>query len=95
MTPLEVQLEEWHRRRYGETVDVSGTYRKLLEEVGELGEALLLDDYEKIEEEAADVGIVLTHLLRGATAGSLVRAMEGKTEEIERRLTSDGKSEER
>ncbi len=65
-TRLEHELIAWHERNYGEGVDVPATFRKLLEEVGELGEALLLNDRRKIWEEAGDVGVLLFHVLRGA-----------------------------
>lgn len=65
-TRLEHQLIEWHNRNYGEAIDVPGTFRHLLEEVGELGEALLLNDQRKIREEAGDAAVLLFHVLRGA-----------------------------
>lgn len=65
-TRLEHQLIDWHNRNYGEAVDVPATFRHLLEEVGELGEALLLNDRRKIWEEAGDVAVLLFHVLRGA-----------------------------
>jgi len=63
MTNLELQVQAWHENVYGKTVRLPATYRKLLEEVGELGEALMRQDPDAIREEAGDVGLVLTHLL--------------------------------
>lgn len=91
-TRLEHQLIAWHNRNYGEGVDVPATYRKLLEEVGELAEALLLNDRRKIWEEAGDVGVLLFHVLRGAcpndpasTPASLNVAMSLALQKCERR----------
>jgi NTP pyrophosphatase (non-canonical NTP hydrolase) len=65
-TRLEHELTNWHERNYGH-VDVPATYRKLLEEVGELGEALIIGNVQSIYEECGDVAILLFHVLRGST----------------------------
>lgn len=67
---LEERAENWHNEKYGKDVDVYATYRKLVEEVGELGEAIMKADLEhsanfgNVREELGDVGLVLTHLIR-------------------------------
>ena len=65
MTRLEEQIKAWHDECYG-PVSTWPTYRKLLEEVGELAEALASGDETWINEEAGDVAFVLTNLIRGA-----------------------------
>lgn len=66
MTNLELQIESWHKRKFGRAVNLPASYKKLLEEVGELGEALMKQDYDAIREEAGDVAFVLTHIVRAA-----------------------------
>lgn len=68
-TRLEEQLIAWHNEHYGVGVDIPATFRHLLEEVGELGEALLLNDYAKIWGEVGDVGILLYIVLHGVCLG--------------------------
>ena len=95
LTALEAQFQRWHESRFDGGVDLAATFRKLGEEVGELGEALIAigadltgRDAVKIEEEAADCAIVLAHIVRavnGNAAGSLVRAMQLKFNELNRR----------
>ena len=65
MTNGELNLWQWHVSEYGEGVDVPATYRKLLEEVGELGEALIQNDPDAIHEEMADVGALCFILAKG------------------------------
>ncbi len=84
MTNLELELIAWHERHYGPAVDIPATYRKLLEEVGELGEALMRGDQAAVREEAGDVAIVLFHVLRGAVSGaSLMMAMDAALNKCE------------
>ena len=64
MTNLELQIEAWHNAKFGKDVKIPETYRKLCEEVGELGQALMKQDSENIGEEIGDIIFVLTHLLR-------------------------------
>jgi len=64
MTNLELQIQSWHERKFGKTVDVHATYRKLLEEIGELGEAIMIRDTNAIREEVGDVAFVLAHIVR-------------------------------
>ncbi len=63
------------------------TYRKLLEEVGELGEAIMLQHPDRIQEEAGDVAILLAHIVRGGCPDrpSLSQAMAVALDKIERR----------
>ncbi len=48
------------------------TFTKLIEEVGEIGRALLRDDTENLKEEIADSAMVLCHLARAL--GTSLRA---------------------
>jgi NTP pyrophosphatase (non-canonical NTP hydrolase) len=81
----ERQLALWHKCRFPGR-NLPGTYRKLLEEVGELGEALMNADDEGVEEEAADVGILLSHILRICCNRSLVKSIQVKHAILENRL---------
>ena len=65
MTRLEEQIKAWHDKAYG-PVNAWPTYIKLMEEIGELAEALALGNVDDINEEAGDVGFVLANLIRGA-----------------------------
>lgn len=71
MTNLEESAKLWHDKSFGE-VEPAPTYRKLLEEVGELGEALMESDPGHIAEEIGDVGLVLMHLARVSPRPSLM-----------------------
>lgn len=87
MTNLELQIAAWHENNFGKTVRLPETYRKLLEEVGELGEALMKQDPEAIREEAGDVAFVLAHIIRAGCPDhpSLMRAMDAALDKCERR----------
>ena len=78
MTNLELMIENWHERKFGKTVNLPATYRKLLEEVGELGEAIIKQDADAIREESGDVAFVLTHIVRAGCPDhpSLAQAMD-------------------
>jgi len=58
MTRLEENILSYQKKRFGK-INVPASYRKLLEEVGELGEALIKNDKRNIEEEIGDVGMLL------------------------------------
>ena len=90
MTNLELQIEAWHENNFGKTVKLPETYRKLLEEVGELGQALMKHDSENIREEAGDCALVLAHIIRGACPDhpSLSHAMDMALNKCERRRFS-------
>lgn len=69
MTPLEKDVKSWADKRFGER-DNAGRIRKLGEEYGELGEAVARfekhptdDNFAKMVEESADVGLVVSDLL--------------------------------
>jgi NTP pyrophosphatase (non-canonical NTP hydrolase) len=64
MTNLEKQIKLWHHSKFGREGELPPLYKKLLEEVGELGEAIMLGDENKIQEEVGDVGFVLSHIVR-------------------------------
>ena len=86
MTPLEKRLAAWHRRKFGPGgVLVEVTLVKAMEEMGELARAILAGDTGNAREEAADIAIVLVHLVRGL-GGSLHDEMEKKAAVIDRRL---------
>lgn len=89
MTNLELQIESWHERKFGKTVNVPKTYRKLLEEVGELGEALMRQDPDAIREEAGDVAFVLCHIIRSCCPDkpSLSHAIAVALDKNESRIT--------
>jgi NTP pyrophosphatase (non-canonical NTP hydrolase) len=78
MTNLESQIASWHENNFGKTVRLPETYRKLLEEVGELGQALLKSDTDNIAEECGDCALILSHIIRGACPDrpSLMLAMD-------------------
>ncbi len=87
MTNLELQAQSWHENRFGKTVKIPETYRKLLEEVGELGQALMKQDHENIVEEVGDCALVLMHIIRGACPDdpSLMAATDAALTKCERR----------
>lgn len=85
---LEERLVAWHRHAYPHGININATFIKAAEEFGELAEALLGTD--NAIEEAADIAIVLTHLVRGL-GGNLFAAMQAKLAVIERRLEEEGK----
>ncbi len=88
MDDTESRLADWHRRKYGgRPVDVQRTAVKAMEEMGELARALLRGDDANAREEAADVAITLTHLVRGL-GGSLREEVERKRVVIEARLAA-------
>lgn len=64
MLELEDAIAAWHTRRFGKSVDLAKTYRKLLEEAGELGAALIKNDAENAREEIGDMILILCHILR-------------------------------
>ena len=88
MKILETKIRAWHEKRFGPRVNLSATYRKLLEEVGELGEALINQNQCSIREEAGDVALVLCHILRGGCPAQpeLHKAMAEALEKCEWRM---------
>ena len=92
MTNLETQIQLWHEKRFGSGVDLPATYRKLLEEVGELGEAMMRQDANAIAGEAGDVALVLCHILRAGCPKypSLSIAMAVALDKCEMRLARGG-----
>ena len=90
MTGLEQRLADWHDRKF-ETIDGPATFRKLCEEIGELGAAIMLCDSENIREEVGDCAIVLAHIVRlyCPETPSLEAAMTMCLEKIERRLAGE------
>jgi len=85
MTLTEQQLWDWHVKEYGEGVDVPATYRKLLEEVGELGEALMNGDEREAKMEAGDCAVLLLMILRGMGENSLALWMANVETKLETR----------
>ena len=95
-TNLEEQLALWHQNRFGpDTAQMAPRiFRKLCEEVGELGEALMFDIDAPVEDamreikmEAGDVAVCLLSLLRCATGErSLQRVMAIAHDKLETRL---------
>jgi NTP pyrophosphatase (non-canonical NTP hydrolase) len=72
---IEQRLWEWHRTHYGPTVSLSRTYRKLLEEVGELGEALMEGSPGDALTEAGDVATLLLMVVVGLNGEGLESVM--------------------
>lgn len=86
MTRLEEEILNYQDKRFGK-INVPATYRKLLEEVGELGEALLNNDKQNIDEEIGDVGMLLvTIALAKHEYKSLSVAIAVSLEKANRRL---------
>lgn len=88
MSKAERLLWEWHVRHYGEGVNVPGTYRKLVEEVGELGEALIRDvSADAGREEIGDVAALCLILARGlgfnSVSGELLQRVVEKLHQRE------------
>lgn len=75
MTNLELQAAAWHDNTFGPTVDIPATYKKLLEEVGELGEALMHQNPSEIADESGDVILVMVHLVRATCGGKGIIAL--------------------
>jgi len=92
MLMIERRLEAWHVAKYP-TADPAATYRKLLEEIGELGEAMMHTDSAACEEEIGDVVAVLTHLLRMTVGGrvSILDTLEAAMDKMESRAKVVGK----
>lgn len=82
----ELQVDCWHDTTYGQ-VDIPATYRKLLEEIGELGEALMKRNPNEIHEEIGDCVFILRHILRAECGAgqSLTHAMMMALDKNERR----------
>lgn len=80
MSDLEQLLAEWHEKRFGRSVNLPATIRKLGEEFGELAEAMAIGGETEIVNEAADMALVLCHIVRGITDGreTLESAMREK-----------------
>ena len=55
----------WHITHYGEGVNMPATYRKLVEEVGELGEAMMAGTKDEAAIELGDAATLLIVLARG------------------------------
>lgn len=85
---LEQRLAAWHKRNFPGGVPSQRSYVKAMEEMGELAAELLIiwqkGRQERAITEAADVAIVLAHLVRGL-GGNLFDAMERKLSECERK----------
>lgn len=78
MTQLEHDIADWQEKHWPATTP-GMKYRKLVEEVGELGTALIEGDLPHAALEAGDVGVALTGLLAlidiGSGPGSLTAWM--------------------
>lgn len=66
---IEARVRDWHERCFGadDGSMIPLTFRKLCEEVGELGAAIMDGSCLDVQVEAGDVAIVLLNLLRLAT----------------------------
>ena len=90
MTELELQVIAWTRRAYPDYARAAA-YRHLLEEVGELGEAMLRitpsgSGATFAAEEAADCSLILTHLTYDRSRLSLDGLVRDKLAILEERL---------
>ena len=87
MTNLEIQIQLWHDNTFGPDVDLPKTYRKLLEEIGELGQALIEKNWTSVHEEVGDCALVLAHIIRSACPDkpSLFSAMTSALDKCESR----------
>jgi NTP pyrophosphatase (non-canonical NTP hydrolase) len=85
---LEAATAKWHGRKFAHgQVVLADTLEKLGEEYGELQGAMWRSDCFGTVEEAADMVIVLTHIVRYyGGIGSLETAIKKKLAEINRRL---------
>jgi len=92
MSNIEEKLWQWHVEHYGDAVDlnVPATYRKLLEEVGELGEALMNNNDDEAKMEAGDCCVLLLVILRGL-GQTVSGAMEAAMAKLESRRENEGK----
>lgn len=90
---LETAMADWHIGKYGSTgIAVPATLRKLGEEYGELMEAIMTHDHEKIAEEATDVLFVMTHIVRHfCGVGAFNEAVENKLKIVNERLLTGAK----
>jgi len=79
---IDDRIASWNARRIGPQT-IGGKFRKLGEEVGELGEALILLDFslDSSENDAlmeiADCALVLSHLARLVSSHPQVDTLEG------------------
>lgn len=86
MTQLEENILNYQTKKFGK-INVPASYRKLLEEVGELGEALINKDKQAIMEEIGDVGMLLVTIALAKTDyKSLSVAIATSLEKAESRL---------
>jgi len=83
---LQERLTQWHIDKHGRAEpNMERTALKLCEETGEIAKAIIRKDTKNLEEEVADVFIVLLHLTRGLNKDILELA-ESKLIVIEQRL---------
>ena len=87
MKELEARLKRWHDGHYKQ-MDIPRTYSKLLEETGEIGEAIMHGDTDHIIEEIGDATANLIHLARHFgpeySFEDIIQMMVCKMEERER-----------
>lgn len=100
MNIIEQQAWDWHVKHYGDGVDLPATYKKLLEEVGELGEALMRGPDERwawqdARLEAGDVAVLLFIILKGLGCDTIVTAMAGVMDKLERRRHAAAEADEK
>ena len=90
-TNRELRVQAVHIAMFGDDDPdlYPAVFRKLCEEVGELGEALMRADLKDAVMEAGDVGVVLTTLLRLATGTALTTAIDLALDKCEERLAKE------
>lgn len=72
---IEESVHALHVRAYGDETKVPETYRKLLEEVGELGAALMNHDRNNLIEETGDVLVILLVIIQAVIGPPLSKEM--------------------
>ena len=86
---LESSIRAWHLEKYGHDAVLAPTVRHLGEEFGEFCEAAIKGDVAAMTEEAADVALILTNIVRAVGGGSLFQAMVSKHEVCKQRLAAE------
>jgi len=64
LTNSENLSAKWFKDQFGDYVDIPACYKKLLEEVGELGEALMHNNSQEIRVELGDILNALNQIVR-------------------------------
>jgi NTP pyrophosphatase (non-canonical NTP hydrolase) len=82
---INLRLASWYKNKIGVYQNPQRDMVKLTEEVGELAKGVLKGDKPNIQEEIADVGIILLHLCR-YYGWDFLEAVSDKVDILEERL---------